>query len=67
MDTDEPKRKEIYTYTAPWITYSMAWNRSGLPSDKFKLAVGSYKEEYSNEIKIIQLDMSNTDDGTGKM
>lgn len=52
------KKKEIYTYKAPWTTYSLAWNRSGLPGEKFKLAVGSFKEEYANTIKIIQLDIN---------
>jgi hypothetical protein len=52
---EEPKRKEIYTFGAPWLVYTLAWNRSGLPTDRFKLAVGSFKEEYSNEIKILQL------------
>jgi hypothetical protein len=42
------KRKEIYTYEAPWTTYSMAFcRREASDSDmlhqgKFKLAVGSY-------------------------
>lgn len=49
-----PKRKEIYTYTAPWTTYSLAWCMR--PSTgKFKMAVGSYVEEYSNQFHIIQL------------
>ena len=50
------KRKEIYTYEAPWTTYSLAFCRkedSG--RGKFKLAVGSYIEEYTNQIQIIQL------------
>ena len=51
-----------YTYFQ-WIFSSIthirqAWNRSGLPGDRFKLAVGSFKEEYSNDIKIIQLDIN---------
>jgi WD repeat-containing protein 68 len=50
---DEVNRKEIYTYEAPWMTYSMAWCRRG--ESGFRMAVGSYKEEYSNQIHIIQL------------
>ena len=59
MATDEhSKRKEIYTFTAPWLAYTLAWNRTGLPGDRFKLAVGSFKEEDSNELKILQLQHS---------
>lgn len=61
----EPKKKEIYTYSAPWTTYSMAWNRSGLPKDKFKLVVGSFKEEYTNELRVIQLNVSEDSQGRG--
>ena len=47
------KRKEIYTYKAPWITYTMAWSRS---ADRHcQLAIGSYIEEYSNQVQIIKL------------
>jgi hypothetical protein len=39
---------EIYTYKAPWPLYSMAWNvRPGHP---FRLAVGSFVEEYTNKV-----------------
>lgn len=50
---ETPKRKEIYTYTAPWTTYAMAWSRR--PDGRFKMAVGSYIEEYANKFHIIQL------------
>jgi hypothetical protein len=55
---DKSQRKEIYTFHAPWLAYTLAWNRTGLPGDRFKLAVGSFKEEYSNELKILQLQHS---------
>lgn len=48
-------RKEIYTYTAPWTVYAMSWARRGEGRSKFRMAIGSFKEEYSNEIKLIQL------------
>lgn len=48
------KRKEIYTYTAPWLMYSMNW--SVRADQRFRLAVGSFEEEYSNSVRIIQLD-----------
>jgi hypothetical protein len=60
MDTivvpdDHKGRKEIYTYQAPWTVYAMSWSRRGEGRNKFRMAIGSFKEEYSNEIKLIQL------------
>jgi WD repeat-containing protein 68 len=49
------KRKEIYTYEAPWITYTMSWCRRPEQQNRFKIAVGSYVEEYNNGFEIIQL------------
>ena len=47
------KRKEIYTYTAPWLIYGMNW--SVRADQRFRLAVGSFEEEYSNSVRVIQL------------
>ena len=58
------KRKEIYTYDAPWMTYGLSWCRSR--EDTFRLAVGSFKEEYSNQIEIIQLYKDDKGVGTFK-
>jgi hypothetical protein len=52
-DNAENKRKEIYTYTTPWTAYTMAWRNR--PEGRFQLAVGSFKEEYSNQIHLVQL------------
>ena len=49
-----PKRKEIYTYTAPWLIYGMNW--SVRADQRFRLAIGSFEEEYSNSVRIVQLD-----------
>jgi WD repeat-containing protein 68 len=57
-----PKRKEIYTYTAPWTTYTLGWSRS--PERKCQLAVGSYIEEYSNQFNIIELKKDDQGNGT---
>jgi WD repeat-containing protein 68 len=46
-------KKEIYTHEAPFTVYAMAWCRR--PGEKFRMAIGSYKEEYSNQVHIIQL------------
>eukprot|EP00948_MAST-09A_sp_MAST-9A-sp1_P002372 g2372.t1 len=46
-------KKEIYTYKAPYNLYGLAWsNRVGKP---FRLALGSFIEEYTNKVDIIQL------------
>ena len=55
MAASEPqKRKEIYTYEAPWLIYGMNWSVRAEP--RFRLAVGSFEEEYSNKVRLVQLD-----------
>lgn len=54
-ESTSTKHKEIYTYETPWTAYAMAWCRRPGEDSKFKMAVGSYKEEYSNLLQIIQL------------
>lgn len=54
------KKKEIYTYEAPWLVYGMNWSvRRG--GSEFRLAIGSFLEEYSNRVEIVEL---NTDTGS---
>jgi len=48
------KRKEIYTYQAPWLIYGMNW--SVRADQRFRLAIGSFEEEYNNSVRIVQLD-----------
>lgn len=46
--TGQSKRKEIYKYVAPWTIYAMSWS---IRHDKrFRLAIGSYIEEYNNKV-----------------
>ncbi|KAG6510626.1 WD repeat-containing protein LWD1-like [Zingiber officinale] len=53
-DLQKQQRSEIYTYDAPWHIYSMNWS---VRSDKrYRLAVGSLLEGYSNRMEIVQLD-----------
>lgn len=54
MHTVPPKRKEIYKYEAPWPLYSMNW--SVRPDKRFRLALGSFVEEYNNKVQIVSLD-----------
>lgn len=51
---DPPPRKEIYTYQAPWTVFAMAWSKRVKANTQFRLAVGSYVEQYSNSVRIIQ-------------
>ena len=48
------KRKEIYKYEAPWTVFSMNW--SVRPDKRFRLALGSFVEEYNNKVQIVSLD-----------
>ncbi|XP_019850450.1 PREDICTED: DDB1- and CUL4-associated factor 7-like isoform X2 [Amphimedon queenslandica] len=50
---DPMKRKEIYRYTAPWVVYGMNW--SFKPDKRFRLAIGSFIEDYCNKVQIVQL------------
>eukprot|EP00996_Jenningsia_fusiforme_P000598 NODE_1535_length_1499_cov_28.882069_g1385_i0.p1 GENE.NODE_1535_length_1499_cov_28.882069_g1385_i0~~NODE_1535_length_1499_cov_28.882069_g1385_i0.p1 ORF type:complete len:345 (+),score=74.21 NODE_1535_length_1499_cov_28.882069_g1385_i0:205-1239(+) len=52
-ETGSPTRKEIYTYEAPWNAYALSW--SVLRDKPFRLATGSFIQEYSNKIELIQL------------
>lgn len=49
------KKKEIYTFEAGWTIYAMSWSHRANQKDKFTMALGSYIEEYVNEIQIVQL------------
>jgi WD repeat-containing protein 68 len=44
------QRKGIYTYEAPWTIYGMNW--SVRTDSKFRLAVGSFIEEFRNKVKL---------------
>eukprot|EP00640_Fibrocapsa_japonica_P003185 CAMPEP_0113938410 /NCGR_PEP_ID=MMETSP1339-20121228/4843_1 /TAXON_ID=94617 /ORGANISM="Fibrocapsa japonica" /LENGTH=322 /DNA_ID=CAMNT_0000941515 /DNA_START=50 /DNA_END=1015 /DNA_ORIENTATION=- /assembly_acc=CAM_ASM_000762 len=49
-----PRRKEIYTYEAPWTVFASAWSQRLEPQYAFRLAIGSFLEEYSNKVQVIQ-------------
>ncbi|CAJ0582191.1 unnamed protein product, partial [Mesorhabditis spiculigera] len=54
----EDKRKEIYGYDANSTLFSSCWSPSVDPEKRFRLAVSSFVEEYSNKVSIVQLDES---------
>jgi WD repeat-containing protein 68 len=50
---DAVDSKEIFTYQAPWPIYAAAW--SSRPDKPFRLAIGSFLEDYTNRVEIVQL------------
>ena len=55
------KKKEIYNYYSKHMVYGMAW--TSRKDHAFRLAIGSFIEDYANQVEIIELvDDSETDD-----
>lgn len=52
MANIQQKRKEIYRYVAPHDLYSCSWSMRPESHLKFRLAVGSFIEEYNNKVTI---------------
>lgn len=55
-DQGSSGRKEIYTYEAPWQIYAMGWCQRSDPGDRYRLAVGSFTEEYNNKVQVSRSD-----------
>lgn len=51
---DQSRRKEIYTYEAPWNVFALAWSHRLEPHLTFRLAIGSFIEDYNNKVQIVQ-------------
>ena len=49
-----PPKKEIYTHAADWTIYGMGWSQREEEDRGFRLALGSFVEEYANRVSIIQ-------------
>jgi WD repeat-containing protein 68 len=45
----QPKRKEIYRYDAGFTVYCASWSQT--PAHRFRLAISSFIEEYSNKVR----------------
>ena len=43
----DPPRKEIYTYTAPWSVYAMAWSRRYVIKTKKKQIILITQRDFS--------------------
>ena len=48
-----PPKKEIYTHSADWTIYGMGWSQREEEDRGFRLALGSFVEEYANRVSII--------------
>ena len=59
----QQQQQEIFTYDAPWPVFASAW--STRPDRPFRLAVGSFIEEYSNRVRLVQLQPASSDGGVG--
>ncbi|KAG8070855.1 hypothetical protein GUJ93_ZPchr0006g41206 [Zizania palustris] len=55
----EAKRSEIYTYEASWNIYGMNW--SVRRDRKYRLAITSLFERFTNHVEVVQLDDSTGD------
>ena len=53
-------KKEIYDYDSPHLVYGMAW--SFRKDHSFRLALGSYVEDYANQVDIVELVHDETTD-----
>lgn len=51
-EASERKQREIYTYHAQTDIYAVAWSRRNDPEFAFRLAVGSFIEEYANKVTV---------------
>ncbi|PON78042.1 Guanine nucleotide-binding protein, beta subunit [Parasponia andersonii] len=57
--TPEEKKPGVYTYLSQWPIYSLAWS---VRSDKpHRLAIGSYLEDYSNKVELVQFNYDTSD------
>jgi len=59
-ETRREADKQIYTYQSDWVVYALGFSWG--ESSDFRLALGSLKEDLSNEIQIIKLSDSETED-----
>ncbi|XP_004303529.1 PREDICTED: WD repeat-containing protein LWD1-like [Fragaria vesca subsp. vesca] len=59
MQSPAEKKPGVYTYVSQWPIYSLAWSaRHDKPS---RLAIGSFIEDYSNKVELVQFNSSTSD------
>ncbi|EGD74314.1 prov protein [Salpingoeca rosetta] len=49
----EASKKDMFKYSAPWPVYSLAFSRA--KTKPFRLAAGSFIEEYKNKVQILDI------------
>lgn len=47
--------REIYTYTADWTIYGMAWSCHPQFSQRYRIAIASFIEDYKNKIQVFMV------------
>lgn len=59
MQSPAEKKAGVYTYVAQWPIYSTAWS---VRADKnCRLAIGSFLEDYSNKVELVQFNPDTSD------
>lgn len=44
--------RQIYTYDCDWVIFATAWNQREDMKDRFRIALGSFIEEYNNKVQV---------------
>uniref|UniRef100_A0A7N2M4K6 Uncharacterized protein n=1 Tax=Quercus lobata TaxID=97700 RepID=A0A7N2M4K6_QUELO len=52
MQSPTEKKQGVYTYPSQWPVYSLAWSVRG--DKNARLAIGSFLEDYSNKVELVQ-------------
>ncbi|XP_002530536.2 WD repeat-containing protein LWD1 [Ricinus communis] len=55
MQSPSDTRVGVHTYMAQWPIYALAW--SVRHDQKYRLAIGSFLEDYSNKVELVQFDI----------
>ncbi|XWS43383.1 hypothetical protein CRYUN_Cryun16bG0098500 [Craigia yunnanensis] len=59
MQNPSEKKAGVYTYISQWPIYSLAWS---VRNDKrSRLAIGSFLEDYSNKVELVQFNLDTFD------
>lgn len=48
----DKRKKEIYTYEAPWTIYGLGCSQRPGPEYSARFALGSFIEEYCNKVQV---------------
>ncbi|XP_038697393.1 WD repeat-containing protein LWD1-like [Tripterygium wilfordii] len=62
MQSPSEKRLGVHSYMGQWPIYSLAW--SARCDRKARLAIGSFLEDYSNKVELVQFNIETSDFAT---